>query len=446
MKTCYRTLSLCLSLLLVCLPLAACSSEQQQTPPDSAVSGAFETGPSAPYTAADAYQEQTDYPYLDVSWGNAVAAASAENGVYFILGDFLWFWDAQSGQTVPLCHKPECRHNKLPEEEMWKCGAYLRYNCEQHPFLQYYQGSLYCITEFAHEGEKVSMSDETYLTRISPDGVHREQLCPIDLGSEMSTELIHRGYLYLGVRVEAADAEGVKKTVFELRRVSMDALDKEPETLLQTNQLNPDILPYGDHLYISGETYDEATGDSGSKVYDYSIKTGRVTELLDNKYLLGVQQDRLLYREPITEEAEKSRTEVTVYAYDLKTGETSEAVVLPKEEDRYLSVFADETYFYSFDFGQSTGGDDGMTFTVYDKSGKLLSEEKAPCRIEAIYFSPGGDYGYLMDRFAKDEGYAGTIFTMYALNKADGFSFQKLLEGNMAELSPMIRVEEKVNT
>lgn len=442
----YRTLSLFLSLLLVCLPLAACSPEQQETPSDPAASGAFEKGPSAAYTAADAYNEETDYPYLDVSWVNTVAAASAENGVYFILGDFLWFWDAQSGQTVPLCHKPECRHNQLPADEAWKCGAYLRYNSEQHPFLQYYQGSLYCITEFAHEGETVSMSDETYLTRISPDGVHREQLCPVDFGSEMSTELIHRGYLYLGVRVEAADEKGTKKTVFELRRVSMDALDKEPETLLRTDHLNPRLLPYGDHLYISGETYDEATGSAGCKVYDYSIKTGRVTELLDGKYLLGVQQDRLLYREPIAEEAKKSPTAVTVHAYDLKTGETSEAVVLPKEENRYLSVFADETHFYSFEFGQTLGGEEGMTFSAYDKSGKLLSEEKAPCKMEAIYFAAGGDYGYLMDRFAKDESYAGTIFAMYALDKSNGFSFQTLLEGSMADLSPMIKVEKKVNT
>lgn len=442
----YRILSLCLSLLLICLPLAACSSEQQQTPPDPVVSGVFETGPSAAYTAADAYNEQTDYPYLDVSWINTVAAASAENGVYFILGDFLWFWDAQSGQTVPLCHKPECQHDKSLADEAWKCGAYLRYNSEQHPFLQYYQGSLYCITEFAHEGEKVSMSSETYLTKISLDGVHREQLCPIDFGTEMSTELIHRGYLYLGVRIEIADAEGTKKTVFELRRVPMDALDKEPETLLQTNQLNPNILPYGDHLYISGETYDETTGGVGCKVYDYSIKTGRVTELFDNEYLIGVQQDKLLYREPITEEAKKSPTAVTVYAYDLKTDETSEAASFSKAEDRYLSFFADETHFYSFEFGQTLGEEGGMTFSVYDRSGKLLSEEKAPCRMEAIYFAAGGDYGYLMDRFTKDESYAGTIFAMYALDKANGFSFQSLLEGSMADLSPMIRVEEKVNT
>ena len=52
----------------------------------------------------------------------------------------------------------------------------------------------------------------------------------------------------------------------------------------------------------------------------------------------------------------------------------------------------------------------------------------------------------LMDRFAEDESYAGTIFTMYALDKSDGVSFQTLFEGSMVDLNPMIRVEGKVNT
>ncbi len=51
-----------------------------------------------------------------------------------------------------------------------------------------------------------------------------------------------------------------------------------------------------------------------------------------------------------------------------------------------------------------------------------------------------------MDRFAEDESYAGTIFTMYALDKSDGVSFQTLFEGSMVDLNPMIRVEGKVNT
>ncbi|MCI5924315.1 MAG: hypothetical protein SOR38_02655 [Oscillospiraceae bacterium] len=51
-----------------------------------------------------------------------------------------------------------------------------------------------------------------------------------------------------------------------------------------------------------------------------------------------------------------------------------------------------------------------------------------------------------MNRFAEDESYAGTIFVMYALDKSDGFSFQTLFEGSMADLSPVIRVEGKVNT
>lgn len=52
--------------------------------------------------------------------------ATSNDGIYYIIGDYLYFYGFESQKMVILCNKPNCKHN-LETDQMigQECNAYL---------------------------------------------------------------------------------------------------------------------------------------------------------------------------------------------------------------------------------------------------------------------------------------------------------------------------------
>ena len=42
--------------------------------------------------------------------------APSGDGIYYVTGEYLYFYDYASGQSVLLCNKPNCKHNKETDQ------------------------------------------------------------------------------------------------------------------------------------------------------------------------------------------------------------------------------------------------------------------------------------------------------------------------------------------
>ncbi|HIT34188.1 MAG TPA: hypothetical protein IAC31_06135 [Candidatus Faecousia intestinigallinarum] len=243
---------LCLMLVL-CLFLAGCGDNAVSNPTNPSSAG------NAPMPGYDAQNQ-----YLLV---NAISFQETEDffcGSNFT-GEFLHFYDKESGISGVLCTDPACAHDSP------SCGAYIRAGA----MAFYYDGKLYYIS-----GDSANATSLDYfLWRSDLSGRNREKVKRISfediiLPYQPQQCAIHRGKLYmLG---QCGDLEGTK-TVNRVTLLSTPLDSSEEYTTVFEATVDHGIQPamrfVGNAVYLSIMTFSEKE-PYDLTVLKYDIETG----------------------------------------------------------------------------------------------------------------------------------------------------------------------------
>lgn len=263
------------------------------------------------------YVEGEDCQQQWNSWSSTIGKMSTRGvGGYYYYDDYefmLWFHDDATGQTVPVCNRPECDHTQ-------DCGARLQFgSC----YLHWYDGNLYAVSV---RGLQV------VLERISPDGATRDDVGVLftiaNGGSVMA--VFHRGYVYA---IPVGD--GLMKHQTKLYRMSLGG-GAEAELIHTFEPViggGAFLRAYGNSVYIVHQHYADrdANGYNGD-LWRYDIHSGETELVMEGMRRMFAVDETYLYYDSDTQ----------VIARNLETGE--ETVLL--ESGIPVCVLHDGRYLY----------------------------------------------------------------------------------------------------
>lgn len=210
--------------------------------------------------------------------GNAMT--ESENAVYFQDGWYLYATDKKTGACVPLCNKPDCTHdeNERNADGSSNCNA-----CLTAENLAYYQGKLYAVDH------------DSIVWEVSINGDTRKQL--IQLEKDITSAIVHRGYLYLSTTDFLMDSESyteekLKDMSYQVLRYRLDQWDGKPEVVYEKKgewgQINA-MLAYGNHVYI------QIDGENDNWELIYNVLDHSQKEITNTRGYLSFLGGKLLY-------------------------------------------------------------------------------------------------------------------------------------------------------
>ncbi len=327
------------------------------------------------------YNPETDAQSGFANYNSHVT--KSEHGYYFFdtghMG-FMMYYDINLGQKVPLCNRPDCRHDSKD------CNAY--YMAIMNPadgihystnYVQFYDGSLYVI----------GYDEEEYvnLYKISEDGSSREystalfkaDFTPSDGvvsrdSREWSTPevCIHRGYVYF---------IDLRETEKKLRRVKIG--ESEAEVVYENESQSEvyRILPYGDYVFFqaAGVLGEEAEWDGN--IYAYDIRSGEIQMVKKGVFTTyTIAGEQLYYCD-----------DSGIWGCSLVTMEEKLLV----KDVKSLNFSTDGKYIYTCD--EETG-----TLEVYDNKGNLI--ERVVDENVGIYFGCDSQYLFALGAMEHKHG------------------------------------------
>lgn len=333
---------------------------------------------------------------------NGLVAGSPEGYYFFHLSDidYMYFFDRNTKQVVPLCGKADCSHDSSD------CDAYFPAEIFRTRDIKYSGGYLYML------GLSEANADEWALYRISRDGSSREKvmkLCTAAswdsqyLASDIPCFMLQDGYIYYS----HSDTDNAPEFTATMYRAPLKG-NMEPEILWEGNGYNNSIRyikAIGNKVYFEVSAYEDA--DYTKKCWElfcYDRETGKTESVLDGKDVGAILENRTIVY------GDGSGTVV----YDMDTG----------EETRVLDTFCapihfDGTYLYFdewaglFEFDDVEGDEDdeddedektsvfdNRTIYVYDLDYNLVDKIVVPGRGSVFY---GGDCDYLFADFVDSD-------------------------------------------
>lgn len=386
---------------------------------------------STDYTSLpDSYNKETDYPYTFIS-ANEIAIAPAENGYYYVEGDFLFFLDGTSKEMAVVCNRPDCKHQyETDSKEVWKCDGYLGGTTFCN--VQVYEDAVYVLTSGSTENDVLDLGAGDKLTKISLDGTKREDIRPVSItqGGSGQPLRIHRGYAYY---IESS------KEGQALYRFPLDDPDTGVETVYSIGGNIDAFVPYGNHIYFSVSVFNEAENRYYSEILDYSIIQHHVQTLAEGYFWRGIYKDQLLLSKNDHFADEVVSGEYVLF--DRKTKEISPFVSLDTKDDAdNVTLETDGRHLFEWRipfadiFGENYVEEPTYQFSVLDEQGtNVFSAPVSLLRNDVIRFAPGDE------RFAFVESvdfYKTGNIMLDLIDKENGFSRTNIFTENEKVLNP----------
>ena len=279
-----------ISLLCAMLLLSGCGGDES-----------VKTAPVIPVnTAQDSlgYVEGEDCQQQWNSWSTTIGkkATVGVGGYYFCdetyVPNMLMFHDDATGQTVPVCNRPDCDHTE-------DCAARVDFATD---YLHWYDGNLYAISTHGLQ---------VVLMRISADGTTKDDVGTLftmaNGGSVMA--VFHRGYVYC--RPTGGD---LVQNRTKLYRMSLGG-GEESELIHTFDSViggEAFLRAYGNYVYIQHQHYADrdANGYNGD-LYRYNIHSGEMELVMESMRRMFALDETHLYYDNDTQ----------VIARNLDTGE-----------------------------------------------------------------------------------------------------------------------------
>ena len=206
------------------------------------------------------FEEDNQYSfYLSGILGNPIA--ESETSYYASVDGCVYTKDKETGESVPLCNKPDCTHDEreLNSDGSSTCNAY--FGAIQQ--ISYYKGKLYVLS-----------ANTVY--EIDASGSTRKEL--LQTKEYIESSMVHRGYLYLAfsdylLAPEEYTEEELKDLRYQVKRYRLDQWDGKPEVLYEKKgewgQINT-MFAYGNKAYFS---ISRASEDLIYDILDHSLST-----------------------------------------------------------------------------------------------------------------------------------------------------------------------------
>ena len=200
----------------------------------------------------DAYHPETDCAYYLTSAVNGNRAAEGSTGCYLLMGDYLMFIDEETTETIPLCAKPNCLHDRETDEAM-------RESCEAffpgaQTLLCGSGGYLYVCCGVRGYGN----AGKRELIRMKEDGSGRRTVYTFTAALNPCM-CIHRGVFYYCV--EGYSAEMDSSAVIMAKSLTHSGEEAKvlyaaPETAATGSRLSA-LTAYGSRLYFREKLDDD---------------------------------------------------------------------------------------------------------------------------------------------------------------------------------------------
>lgn len=374
--------------------------------------------------------EEIQTPYVPLRHVNPSGSMECDltptgNGWYFrknvqleSSGDFfgadrvsmLCYTDKATGQTVPVCAKPQCKH----EGEEYCTATTKTYSSS---YMQYYDGALYTITtkyldpalrpSQAYLGiagaSNYSNDCHQVLLRYSPDGTEITELVDFGIGLGAAACTINRGYVWCLVQLQQVGEEIVNPITnnksqfasggwqiwgYELATgksvLVYDAMG-DPE-VNQVNDAPNDLYAYGDYLYFNRSTNDWSGGQGLARL---SLLTGEVSSgeedtIVNGNHFICMNKTYAIRENSVTISQDKYAHEY--YLIDLETREekkiTPDFDKVPEDEialgrDCYI-LFMNDQYIITSNSSNYNGGKPiAQNIGIYDLDGNLVKRVDA---------------------------------------------------------------------
>lgn len=320
--------------------------------------------------------------------------AVSNDGIYFISGSYLYFYDFTSNKTVFVCNKPNCKHNKEVDQFIGQeCNAYLG-NCSYGGYLMndpvmYYHGYLYM-----KQAKLDFITAEYYgydLLRINPDGSDRKVTAHFD--GELMQLFANGKYFYY-----------VEDWKLYRKEIENDAAPELlfPETFEQIG-INNFIV--NNKLYLTAGIYhDDNSKTHYGVICEIDLKDNTICLLKENipdMYFAHIRDDYFAYN-----------YQGSTFLYNIGT-----------KEDTFLSnacgqVQAGDHYFYVYN-GPSYLVDqenNRKVIEVYDMNFQLIDTYEFYDGIKHYTAGVIGDDLYIYYNYPEDYGKEEKIFRL-SLNK-----------------------------
>ncbi len=197
---------------------------------------------------SEAYSFETDHQ-IDHD-----AIAEAKDGYYFLKetsrGSYLYCFDQQNIDPIPLCDKPNCLHDKETNpEKLYDCNAYMA-DASQ---VFYNDGYLYILARGQADGTSIS---GVYLRKLSPQGTFIENAYRFP--TYPNSVALHRGNLFYSSNEYIPQDSGKSAGTCSLIQV---ALNEKKEKLLYSTDLESGniatITAVGKRLFFIVSGYED---------------------------------------------------------------------------------------------------------------------------------------------------------------------------------------------
>uniref|UniRef100_UPI0040252540 hypothetical protein n=1 Tax=Eubacterium sp. TaxID=142586 RepID=UPI0040252540 len=255
------------------------------------------------------------------------AFVKVENGYYFFNRLMLYYFDAQTKETYPVCNKPNCDHTTS------SCMAFFNiFNF--YPFLMsYYKNTLY-VWGWEEDGSV----RHNYIYSVSLDDYKRKKAAFLYDGTNSGFNyfIVHRGYIYY---VKNGGTDLKEQTAYLYRvKIGDTSQKREEEPIYEFSGIGAsvwNVTASGNNIIVNNSAYGDTEGNDYKNSYTIiDIHSLKSKELVENgNYSVFADGNYVYY----------GKNENTVYRIDLATNE--ETFFCDIDGPCYISADSNYVYF-----------------------------------------------------------------------------------------------------
>ena len=213
--------------------------------------------------------------------GQTASVTEWDGVFYFLVGEYVGYYDEASGESGILCGRPECTH------EDWTCNAYMNDNAKS---LFWYDGKLYWMGFDQQYLHVKGVPANRGIWRMEPDGTGREllKLLPDEIKKlAVASVTFHRGNAYLLVREERV-TDGVPESLFWIYRTKLDRSEEFTPLLCRSEGLLYQVVDHYIYIAAHADPGDRDTPPHNVEISRYDLDTGEEELLLSPENAVNI--------------------------------------------------------------------------------------------------------------------------------------------------------------
>lgn len=295
------------------------------------------------------------------------------SGDYMFYRGALYYCDYRSQTTVPLCNKPDCKHD-IDAYDSDCNAAFDESEFYYDKGIAYYDDSLYLLGKENGGSDDLSSNNSAKtisLFKVSKTGSTREEICPLFDTTDINTIgvfTVHRGCVFWSINAD----DGTKL-------YSMSLENKESKRLVfESNKSAAGInrfMGVGNSLYFSySYSVDDNYNEWEGGICRYDFETDKIYSLVNSYSCFTVADNRLFYLD-----SDIAPKKIFVCTLDGKN--VKKFVPCP---DNSWHIFSDSKYIYLSNSGNDNISSGEYKLSVMTFDGKTVDTIEIPDSCELL--------------------------------------------------------------